>query len=192
MIQPTSIPYTITVYDVVTQALNPDGTPKTGKPEPVRKLMQFPQDVIDRIHAMTENVRLRPFVNGWPLTGIDWSWLFVCFETPIPNQVASKLREASGLNMEQWGFHTFDEKRLEGSRDGADPPDVNLMCFSEIAVAARAMKFLGVPELIGDLELQPQKSYFMFAKQDCKHISAIQFCPACPVSAERKGRFDDV
>jgi hypothetical protein len=133
MIYPTSIPYKITVYDVRSQNLHPDGTPKAEEPQLVRKLMEFPQEVIDRIHVMTDNVRFRHFVKGSPLTNIDWAWLFICFDTPIPHQVMSQLREASGLNVDQWGFYTFDEKRLDGFRAGGDPPDIDVITFLGIA-----------------------------------------------------------
>ena len=166
MIQPTSIPYEITVYDVRSQNLHPDGTPKAEEPQLVRKLMEFPQEVIDRIHAMTDNVRFRHFVNGSPLTNIDWAWLFICFEAPIPHHVVTQLREAAGLNMDQWGFYTFDEKTLDGFRAGGDPPDIDVVCFSGMAVAAKAMKVLGSPQLIGELRLRPDQPYFMFARQD--------------------------
>lgn len=96
MILPTSIPYEITVYDVRSQNLHPDGTPKAEQPELVTKLMEFPQEVIDRIHVMTDNVRFRHFVKGLSLTNIDWAWLFICFETPIRHQMRSQLRETSG------------------------------------------------------------------------------------------------
>jgi hypothetical protein len=76
MIQPTSIPFEITVYDVRSQNLYPDGTPKAEEPQLVRKLMEFPQEVIDRIHVMTDHVRFRHFVKGSPLTNIDWAWSF--------------------------------------------------------------------------------------------------------------------
>ena len=76
MIQPTSIPYEIIVYDVSSQNLHPDGTPKAEEPQLVTKLMAFPQEVIDRIHVMTDNVRFRHFVKGSPLINIDWAWSF--------------------------------------------------------------------------------------------------------------------
>lgn len=172
MIQPTSIPYEITVYDIRSQNLHPDGSPKAAKTQLVRKLMEFPQEVIDRIHVMTDNVSFRHFVKGSPLTNIDWAWLFICFETSIPHNVMSQLREASGLNMEQWRFYSFDEKRLDDFRAGGDPPDIDVVCFSGMAVAAKAMKVLGSPQLIGDLRLRSDQSYFMFAKHDLVAVIA--------------------
>ena len=166
MILPTSIPYEITVYDVRSQNLHPDGTPKAEEPELVTKLMEFPQEVIDRIHSMTGNIRFRRFVKGLPLTNIDWAWLYVCFDNVVPYQLAAQLRQASGLKMDQWGFYTFDEDRLAGLQDGGDLPDVNIMCFSGIAVAATAMRTLGSPQLILELGLREDHSYFLFAKYD--------------------------
>jgi hypothetical protein len=171
MIYPTSIPYEITVYDVRSQNLHPDGTPKAEEPQLVTKLMEFPQDVIDRIHVMTDNVSFRRFVKGLPLTNIDWAWLFICFDTPIPHHVVSQLREEACLNMNQWGFYTFDEKRLDGFRAGGDPPDIDVITFLGIAVAAKAMKVLGSPQLIGELRLRPDQSYFMFGRYDLHNVS---------------------
>jgi hypothetical protein len=179
MIHPTSKPYEITVYDVSVTSLHPDGTPKTAIPESTRKLMRFPQEVIDRVQVLTDNVRFRHFVKGSPLTRIDWAWLFVCFETAIPNLVATEMRDASRLDMDQWGFYTFDEVGLERLRDGGLPPDVNLMAFSGLAVAAKAMKYLGAPTLLGDLRLRPDVCYFLFANHSLGPID-VGLCPEAP------------
>jgi hypothetical protein len=175
MIKPTSTPYEITVYNVQSRDLHPDGTPKSNELKPVTKLMRFPQDVIDRIHVMTDNVRFRRFVKGWPLTNIDWAWLFICFESTMPYRLAAMLRETSGLTMDQWSFYTFDEEKLAGSRNGGSPPDINVMSFSGMAVASKAMRALGSPNLLADLRLWADESYFLFAKyeheaQDEKHV----------------------
>lgn len=174
MIHPTSKPYEITVYDVCVTSLHPDGTPKTAIPESTRKLMRFPQEVIDRVHALTDNVRFRHFVKGSPVTRIDWAWLFVCFETAIPHRMATEMRDASRLDMEQWAFYTFDEVGLERLRDGGLPPDVNVMAFSGLAVAAKAMKHLAAPTLLGDLKLRPDASYFLFANHSLGSIDVGQ------------------
>lgn len=163
MIHPTSKPYEITVYDVIATSTRVDGTPKISTHETTRKLMRFPQEVIDRVHVLTDNEPFRHFVNGSPLSRADWAWLFVCFETAIPHRVAAEMRSASRLDMEQWGFHTFDDAGLERLRSGGAPPDVNVMSFSGLAVAAKAMKHLGAPTLLGDLGLRPDSSYFLFA-----------------------------
>lgn len=163
MIHPTSKPYEIKVYDMVVTSSHADGTLKRAIPESTRKLMRFPQEVIDRVHALTDNIPFRHFVNGSPLSRADWAWLFVCFETAISHRVAAEMRDASRLDMEQWGFHTFDDAGLERLRSGGTPPDVNVMSFSGLAVAAKAMKHLGVPTLLSDLRLRPDTSYFLFA-----------------------------
>lgn len=179
MIHPTSKPYEITVYDVSVTSLHPDGAPKTAIPESTRKLMRFPKEVIDRVHSLTDNVRFRHFVKGSPLTQIDWAWLFVCFETAIPHRVATEMRDASRLDMEQWGFYTFDEAGLERLRDGGSPPDVNVMALSGLAVAAKAMKRLGAPTLLGDLRLRPDASYFLFANHSLG-ANDVGLCPEAP------------
>lgn len=127
MIQPTSQPYEITVYDVSVTSLHPDRNPKTVIHVSTRKLMRFPEEVIDRVHALTDNVRSRHFVKGSPLSRIDCAWLFVCFKTAIPHRLATEMRDAARLDMEQWGLYTFDDVNLESLRDGGSPPDVNMM-----------------------------------------------------------------
>jgi hypothetical protein len=184
MIHPTSKPHEITVYDVSVTSLHPDGTPKTAIPESTRKLMRFPQEAIDRVHVLTDNLRFRHFVKGSPLTRIDWAWLFVCFETSIPHRVALEMRDGSRLDMEQWGFYTFDEVGLERLLDGGSPPDVNVMAFSGLAVAAKAMKHLGAPTLLGDLGLRPDGSYFLFANHNFGSID-VGLCTEAPASPVR-------
>lgn len=168
MIRPTSLPYEIATYYARVRSLHSDGTPKTKEFTPLTTLLNFPQAVQDRVRAMAESRRFRSFVFGMPFSfhKIEEAWLYVCFDEPVDYQVLAKLREMSGLKMEQWGFFTFDEHRLEGYRDGGIPPEVNLICFSGIDEANQGMNALGVPELIRDEELRADASYFMFAEYE--------------------------
>ena len=84
----------------------------------------------------------------------------------MPYRLAAKLREASGLTMDQWSFFTFDEEKLAALRDGGTPPDINVMSFSGMAVASIAMRVLGSPNLLADLRLWADESYFLFAKYE--------------------------
>ena len=168
MIKPTSIAYPVAVYDAKVRDLNSDGTPKTEDFRHLTTLMQFPEAVQNRVRAMTENRRFRNFVFGMPFSfhGIDKAWLYICFEKPVQYQVMANVRERSGLSIDQCGFFTFDEGSLETFFDGGRSPEVNVVCFSGIHEAMRAMRFLGAPELIDDLGLQPDTSYFMFAQYE--------------------------
>jgi hypothetical protein len=163
MIHATSMLYEVETYDLVTTSLYPDGTPRAGTSKHSKMIKQFPQEVIDRVYALTDNSRFRRFVRGASLARIEVSWLFICLESSIPYQIPSKARQGLGLNMEQWGFYTFDEEKLQDFFHGGDHPDVDLMSFSDMAIAERAVKKLGSPSLFGDLRLRPDGSYFLFA-----------------------------
>lgn len=170
MIHLTSVPYVIETYDVVVTSLYADGTPKEGTSQRSKKIDRFPQDVIDRVYALTDNLRFRRFVRGVPLTGVEWSWLFICFENPLPYCVASDIRDNSGLDSEHWGFYTFDEERLKELRSGGSPPDVNVFAFSDIDSARIALIAFGSDDFLGAMNFQPTCSYFIFAKYE-SHLS---------------------
>lgn len=137
-----------------------------GTSKRTRRILRVPEEAVDRVYAMTENLRFRHFVRGAPLSGIGWSWLFICFERSIPYRVATAMRVASGLDVEQWGFYTFDEEKLKELHAGGDPPEVNVMAFSGIEAASTAMDIMGAPKMVGDLELRAELSYIIFAKHD--------------------------
>jgi hypothetical protein len=163
MIHATSVLYEIETYDLVSTSLYPDGTPKAGTSKHSKMIKEFPQEVIDRVHALTDNLRFRRFVTGSSFPRIDDSWLIICLESSLPYRIVSKMRESYGLDMDQWRFNTFDEDQLQDFFRGGDRPDVDVMSFTDVEVATKAMKHLGAPNLLVDMKLRPKGSYFLFA-----------------------------
>lgn len=164
MIYPTSVPYAIETYEVVTTPLYADGTPRVGKETRQRQALRFPQEVMDRIHSMTDSPRFRRFLAGAPFSGMDLGWLFLCLETSVPYRTASALRDSSELDVEQWGFYTFDDERLNELHAGGKPPDVDVFSFSDRVSARRALSVMGAPDLVSEMNLRADRSYVLFAQ----------------------------
>jgi hypothetical protein len=174
MIYPTSAPYEIETYDLATSSLYQYRTPKNGVGRPNKVVKPLPQDVIDRVHALTDNLRFRHFVKGSSLARIEIAWLFICFESPVPYKIISELRRNTGLNMEQWSFYTFDEEKLQDFLRGGHRPDVDVMSFSGMEIAEKAMNHLGLHNFLAELKLRADGSYFIFANHSIEQSSGVR------------------
>jgi hypothetical protein len=128
--------------------------------------MRFPEEVVERIHSMTDSLRFRRFFACSPLTDMDLGWLFLCLTASVPYPIASAIRAKSELDVEQWGFYTFDEERLKAFHAGGDPPDVDVFTFSDSDAAQRALSAIGAPDLTSVLNLRRDCSYVLFAKHN--------------------------